>query len=403
MLNKKIYFSTIVVKNHKNYFSASPCCFIQRQNDLMQLKITPIQSPFAPLLLIAPFFLWGTAMVAMKGVIPNTTPLFMAGVRLVPAGVLVLVAATLMGRPQPKSWAAWLWISLFALVDGALFQGFLAQGLVRTGAGLGSVMIDSQPLAVALLSGLLFGEIIGLWGGIGLAIGVLGISLIGLPQEWVFSLLQGDSLALEFNWQQLFQNGEWLMLLASLSMAVGTVMIRFVTRHADPVMATGWHMILGGLPLFALSGVWESEQWVHIDLSGWTALAYSTIFGSAIAYALFFYFASSGNLTSLSSLTFLTPVFALLFGNLFLSEVLSPLQWIGVSMTLVSIYLINQREEIASKLQSLVRQPAVVQNQVQAEVTLTQSDRYLEGVHAVNLTPMPVKIQESEAEMLVNQ
>ena len=328
----------------------------------MQIKITNNPSSFAPLLLIAPFFLWGTAMVAMKGVIPNTTPLFMAGVRLVPAGVLVLVAAMMMGRPHPKSWLAWLWISLFALVDGTLFQGFLAEGLVRTGAGLGSVMIDSQPLVVALLSGLLFGEVIGLWGWLGLGIGVLGIGLIGLPDEWVFSLFQGNSLPLAFSWQQLFQSGEWLMLLASLSMAVGTVLIRFVTRHADPVMATGWHMILGGLPLFALSGVLESEQWVNIDFSGWSAMAYSTIFGSAIAYGLFFYFASKGNLTSLSALTFLTPVFALLFGNLFLSEVLSPLQWIGVSMTLVSIYLINQREIITQKLQSFMRQPAANQN-----------------------------------------
>ncbi len=306
-------------------------------------------------------------MVAMKGVIPNTTALFMAGVRLVPAGVLLLAAAMVMGRPQPKGWAAWLWISLFALVDGALFQGFLAEGLERTGAGLGSVMIDSQPLAVALLSALLFGEVIGLWGWLGLGIGVLGISLIGLPDQWIFNLFHGNSLSLQLTWQQLFQSGEWLMLLAALSMAVGTVLIRYVTRYADPVVATGWHMILGGLPLFAFSGVWESQQWVNIDFSGWMALTYSTVFGSAIAYGLFFYFASSGNLTSLSSLTFLTPVFALLFGNLFLSEVLSPLQWMGVSMTLVSIYLINQREQITQKLKSLVQQPAAMQNQVLAE------------------------------------
>jgi drug/metabolite transporter (DMT)-like permease len=261
-------------------------------------------------------------------------------------------------------------------------------------------MIDSQPLAVALLSGWLFGEIIGLWGWLGLGIGVLGISLIGLPDEWVLGLFNGNPLALEVSLQQLFQSGEWLMLLAALSMAVGTVLIRFVTRHVDPVVATGWHMIIGGLPLFALSGVWESEQWVHIDLYGWMALAYSTIFGSAIAYGLFFYFASKGNLTSLSALTFLTPVFALLFGNLFLSEVLSPLQWIGVSMTLVSIYLINQRETIAQKLQSLVHKPAMVQNQVLAEETISQSDRVLECSRSVTLAPLSVKVTDSEVEIL---
>ena len=313
----------------------------------MQVKQTESRLPFARLLLIAPFFLWGTAMVAMKGVMPHTTPLFVAGVRLVPAGVLVLVAAAVMGRPQPKGWAAWLWIALFALVDGTLFQGFLAEGLAKTGAGLGSVMIDSQPLVVALLSCWLFKERIGFWGWLGLLIGVLGIGLIGLPGEWILNFIRTGTIAIPGDLQQLFQNGEWLMLLAALSMAVGTVLIRFVCRYSDPITATGWHMILGGLPLFALCAGVESQQWVELDSSGWMALGYSTVFGSAVAYGLFFYFASSGSLTSLSSLTFLTPVFALLFGNLFLSEVLSPLQSVGVCLTLISIYLINQREALA--------------------------------------------------------
>jgi drug/metabolite transporter (DMT)-like permease len=135
-------------------------------------------------------------------------------------------------------------------------------------------------------------------------------------------------------------------------MAVGTVSIRFVCRHADPVTATGWHMVLGGLPLFFLSGIYESQQWTQINPEGWLALGYATIFGSAIAYGIFFFLASKGNLTSLSALTFLTPVFALSFGNLFLSEVLSPLQWLGVCLTLISIYLINQREKISEQLRS---------------------------------------------------
>jgi drug/metabolite transporter (DMT)-like permease len=320
------------------------------------------KTPFTPLLLIAPFFFWGTAMVAMKGVIPNTTPLFMAGVRLVPAGGLVVLAGILMGRPQPRGWAAWLWISLFALVDGALFQGFLAEGLVRTGAGLGSVMIDSQPLAVALLALWLFGERIGFWGWLGLVIGVVGISLLGLPDEWILTALQSQTLPNGVQLgadllHDLFQNGQWLMLLAALSMAVGTVLMRYVSQEADPVTATGWHMILGGLPLFALSSQLETAQWIHLDLSDWVAMGYSTIFGSAIAYGLFFYFASSGSLTSLSSLTFLTPIFALCFGNLFLGEMLSPISWVGVTLTLVSIYLINQRDVITQWFQ---RQPAQV-------------------------------------------
>ncbi|MCT7948496.1 DMT family transporter [Ancylothrix sp. C2] len=362
----------------------------------MQSSVNTSKIPYYTLLLIAPFFLWGTAMVAMKSAIPNTTAFFVAGVRLVPAGLLVLAAAHLAGRSQPKGWKAWLWISLFAVVDAAMFQGFLAQGLVRTGAGLGSVMIDSQPLAVAILCRFLFAEQIGIWGWLGLLIGVLGISCIGLPDQWILEILQGHFSAISQNFEpgqnlatSLFQSGEWLMLLAALSMALGTVTIRKVSQYADPVVATGWHMIIGGLPLFALSAVTETQQWQNLDLAGWLGLAYATVFGSAIAYGLFFYFASSGNLTSLSALTFLTPVFALLFGNLFLGEMLSPLQTAGVCLTLLSIYLINQRDNIAQIL-NVKRGIAATENQL----LLTRvQDKPAEKI------PLQVRLSETETEI----
>ncbi len=363
--------------------------------DLNDAPRIPIRQPLfalasSPLILIAPFFLWGTAMVAMKGVMQETTPLFLAGVRLLPAGLLVVAVSVLLGKQQPQGWRAWLWISLFALVDGTLFQGFLAKGLERTGAGLGSVMIDSQPLAVAVMARFLFQEWIGPLGWIGLLIGLVGISFIGLPDEWIIGLFQGHILSAGATsgpvitvekeiWSGLFQQGEWLMLMAALSMAVGTILIRYVVRWADPVAATGWHMVIGGAPLMVAAlldwlfgnaaeysdlsgGGIESviqaaladgtAPWQGISLSGWLAMSYATVFGSAIAYGLFFYIAAQGNLTSLSALTFLTPVFALLFSTLLLSESLSMLQWSGVVLTLVSIYLINQRVQLATWLSS---------------------------------------------------
>ncbi len=346
----------------------------------MQLKVSESQLPFASLLLIAPFFLWGTAMVAMKGVMPHTTPLFIAGLRLIPAGILILIVAAFMGKPQPQGLRAWLWIVLFALVDGSLFQGFLAAGLVRTGAGLGSVMIDSQPIAVALLCCWLFHEQIGVWGWLGLILGIMGIALIGLPPGAIASIVFHPQSLLELNPEAIFDHGEWLMLLAALSMAVGTVTIRYVIRHADPVTATGWHMILGGLPIWTISATTETNQWVNLTATDWTALAYATIFGSAIAYGLFFYFASSGNLTSFSSLTFLTPIFALFFGNVVLSEILTPLQWVGVSITLISIYLINQRDKIP-------------------QTTITTASM-LQGSTANSLEPLTLKLLEREPEVL---
>ncbi|MBF2015937.1 MAG: DMT family transporter [Rivularia sp. T60_A2020_040] len=346
-----------------------------------------------PLLLISPFFLWGTAMVAMKGVITHTTPFFLAGMRILPAGILILIVAAIMGKPQPKGWKAWLWIALFGLVDGALFQGFLAEGLVRTGAGLGSVMIDSQPLAVALMCSWLFAEKIGLYGYLGLILGILGISIIGLPDELILSIFSNNSDLVFPISQSFLQSGELLMLLAALSMALGTVMIRFVTRHVDPLTATGWHMILGGLPLWGISATIESQQIQNLIPSDWIALGYATIFGSAIAYGMFFYFASSGNLTSLSSLTFLTPIFALLFGSILLNESLTGLQWLGVAITLASIYLINQRDVLEKRNQPQTLHMdgnALPQTTTQSTLEISQN----------KLNPLKIKIIESETEIL---
>jgi drug/metabolite transporter (DMT)-like permease len=75
-------------------------------------------------------------------------------------------------------------------------------------------------------------------------------------------------------------------------------------------------------------------------------MAYAALMGSALAYGLFFWFANQENLTSFSSLTFLTPMFALLCGLVLLGEELRPLQWLGAALALGSVVLINRRQQL---------------------------------------------------------
>lgn len=303
--------------------------------------------------LVSPFFLWGTSMVAMKEVLPATSPLFVASVRLVPAGAVLVAWAASKGRPMPSGGMAWLAIAIFALVDGTAFQGCLAEGLQRTSAGLGSVIIDSQPLTVAVLAAIIYGESLAPAGVFGLFLGVVGLLMLELPKEALAQIGGGDlggALAAVTagvdDGGGIWDSGEWWMLLAAQSMAVGTVMVRWVCKYVDPVMATGWHMALGGVPLLAYSiatepGVYENlDKLTAGDVGG---LMYTSLLGSALAYGAFFYFASKGSLTKLSSLTFLTPMFAALFGYLLLGETLDEVQLAGAAVTIVGIYLVNTR------------------------------------------------------------
>ena len=315
----------------------------------------PAQSPATPvrwLLMVLPFALWGTAMAAMKPLLERGDPLLLASLRLLPAGLVLLAAAKLLGRSLRVDPADRAWLLLFALVDGSLFQGLLARGLGQTGAGLGSVLIDSQPLLVALLARGLFGEAINPVGWVGLLIGLLGILCLGLPpallRQW---WLEGPAVSGLQPWS----HGEAWMLGAAAAMAVGTVLCRAATRRSDPVAVTGWHMLVGGLPLLVATVLLPALEgggglvaavaalrpaWSAFD---WALMAYASLFGSALAYGLFFSFASRGDLTGFTSLTFLTPVFALLCGFLLLDERLFPLQWLGAALALVSVVLINRR------------------------------------------------------------
>ncbi|WVZ59459.1 hypothetical protein U9M48_009596 [Paspalum notatum var. saurae] len=292
--------------------------------------------------LVSPFFFWGTAMVAMKEVIPRTGPFFVAALRLLPAGALLVAFAAARGRKLPSGATAWLAIAAFGLIDAACFQGFLAEGLQKTSAGLGSVIIDSQPLTVAILASLLFGESIGAIGAGGLVLGVVGLLLLEVP-----------ALSVEGNDTTIWGSGEWWMFLSAQSMAVGTIMVRWVSKYSDPIMATGWHMIIGGLPLLVISVLNHDPALNgHIQDLTWSdilALGYTSVFGSAVSYGVYFYNATRGSLTTLSSLTFLTPMFASIFGYLYLGETFSPVQIGGALLTLVAIYMVNYKSIVGDK------------------------------------------------------
>ena len=295
------------------------------------------------LLMVLPFILWGTAMTAMTPLLESGGSWFVAALRLLPAGIALLIWVGLSDRPLLLDRRDLGWFAIFTLVDACLFQGLLAHGLAGTGAGLGSVLIDCQPLLVALLARALFAESINPVGWLGLGIGLAGILCLGLPPEllghwWLLRDLPAVASGLH--------PGELTMLLAALAMAVGTVLIRFACRYSDPVATTGWHMLLGGLPLLVLAEVQSGFRPPAWGATDWFRMGFASLLGSALAYGLFFWFANRRDLTSFSSLGFLTPVFALASGGWFLGERLDPLQWAGVLLVLLSVLCVSQRRQL---------------------------------------------------------
>ena len=174
-----------------------------------------------------------------------------------------------------------------------------------------------------------------------MVLGLVGIICLGVPHELLgnWFLLGKVESELEF-----LGHGEIWMICAAIAMALGTVLIRFACRSSDPVAVTGWHMVLGSIPLL----IWHlfDQNWPLLpdwSIFEWGLMTYSSLFGSALAYGLFFWFASREELTSFSTLAFLTPVFALITGGVWLGERLFFLQWIGVLLILIYVLFVSQR------------------------------------------------------------
>ena len=295
-------------------------------------------------LMILPFALWGTSMAAMTPLVSSGGPDLVASLRLLPAGIVVLITTYLYKRDLKIYRCDMKWFLVFTVIDATFFQLFLTYGISKTGAGLGSVLIDSQPLIVALLARGIFGNLINPIGWLGLLFGLGGIIFLGVPKELLESwwLMSEKSIVnVGFNY------GELWMLAASLAMALGTILIRFTCTKSDPVAVTGWHMVLGSAPLILKHCIQKDFQLIpNWSIFDWGLMTFASLLGGALAYGLFFYFANKKEITGFSTLAFLTPVFALLSGGFWLNERLTLVQWIGVVFVLISVFLVSKRESL---------------------------------------------------------
>lgn len=114
-------------------------------------------------------------------------------------------------------------------------------------------------------------------------------------------------------------------------------------------------MVLGGVILAAAAMAADGDsgelttRLQQFTSSDALAMAYVSLFGGAASYGIFFYEATHGSLTAISSLTFLTPVFAAGAGYLALGETLSPVQLAGAVVTLSAVFAINTPASHVSK------------------------------------------------------
>jgi len=263
-----------------------------------------------------------------------------ATMRAALAGLCLLLLGALFNRPLPMGTRSWILVSVVAV--GATTLGFLGMfhAAEFISPGTATVIANAQPLLAAILAGAFLGERLAAIGKIGLLAGLAGIAAIAWP-----GVVSGDL--------QDYTLGIAYVVLAAAGVAAGNIAIKRLTGQVDAIMAMGFQLLLGAVPL-ALLSVFTEE----ISSLAWSAefvivLVILSVFGTSLAFWLWFAVLEQVDLNRANAFTFLVPIFGLALGAVMFEERLGWIQAAGAVLVLTGIVLVQRdaRATIRHKIQ----------------------------------------------------
>ncbi|MBI3532473.1 MAG: DMT family transporter [Burkholderiales bacterium] len=285
----------------------------------------------AAVILLACCLFWGFQQVLVKATLPELPPVFQAGVRFVGATLLLVLWCRWRGVPLLVRDGT-LWPGLLA---GALFAGEFAClyiGLQFTSASRLTVFLYTSPFWVALLLPLLV-RVERLrplqWLGLLLAFCAL---VFAMRESFVTPASEGQLL------------GDALALIAGLAWGLTTITIRASTlarASAEKLLFYQVGVSAATLPLLSLA---LGERWTwQFSPFAVTSLVLQTVVGAFASYLAWMWMLGRYPATKISAFVFLTPMFALLFGALWLNEPLTPSLITALALVAVGIVLVNRK------------------------------------------------------------
>jgi len=187
---------------------------------------------------------WSSTWVVIAVGLEDIEPFFGAGIRFGLAGVGLLGAAILTGRPLRTDFAlsALVGFGPFAITYGLIYwaEQYVTSGLTAVLFGvlplyvalLAAVWLPDEPLRARLLVG-------------------VGIALVGLVVAF--------SESIDIGGHEHTALAALAVVLSPLASAVGNVGIKKRGAGVDPLVMNGWAMLIGGVALLAVSA--PTEDW----------------------------------------------------------------------------------------------------------------------------------------------
>lgn len=266
---------------------------------------------------------WGLNLVLTRWVVSDggLQPLFFAAVRFL--GIVILLSSFL--RPIPSNLPM---LFLVSMGIGAVHFGLLFIGLANADASAVAVVGQLGVPFATIMSMIFLNESVGWKRGTGIFLAFAGAIVISVDPN-NFSL----EIGLLF-----------VVVATFIASATGILMKKMDPIH--PLQMQAWVGLFSFAPLFALSYVFESGQSDILHNSDWRlwgAIAFAVVAVSIFGHGGFYTLIKKYEISLLSPLTLMTPVWGMVFGIVLLQESVSPNFIIGAAVSLGGVLVITLR------------------------------------------------------------
>ena len=275
------------------------------------------------LLLFAVCFVWGLNIVVTRWVVFDAAvpPLFFAAIRFL--GVAILLVPFL--RPIPKDLGMLFLISFFI---GSGHFALLFLGLANAEASSAAVVGQLGVPFATLMSMAFLGETIGWRRGLGIMLAFAGVVLIAVdPGSFSVSV------------------GLLYIVGAVFIGAVGGIFMKRMTP-ISVLQIQAWIGLFSFAPLFVVSALFERGQMGSYIAGGWgvwIATLFAVVGVSIFAHGGFYHLIKKYDISLLSPLTLMTPIWGVVLSIILLNEPITAQLVLGSIISLGGVFVIAVR------------------------------------------------------------
>lgn len=296
------------------------------------MPLNPLKWPHRAKLIAAftaLYVVWGSTYLAIRiGLEADLPPALFAGMRLVPAGLLLLGFARMRGanlRIRMGEYRVVATVGILLLVGG-MYSTFLSERSIPS--GLAALIVALLPLWVALAESFIPGmDRPTARGYLGLVIGFAGLGVLMAPR---LTGIAGTPTELLGVATQIV--GTWLW-------TAGSIYSKRRPVKADALVATGYEMLTAGAVLIAIGTLRGEWPTVTLTASGALALAYLIVFGSCVAFTAFVWLLRHAPASKVMTYAYVNPVIAVFLGWVAGTLGLVPAEpvdgWVLAGMTII--------------------------------------------------------------------